>query len=57
LSITFLETVDVRVKTGEDDSDISLSITFLETVNARVKTGEDVSLHLFLYAHQRSQEK
>jgi hypothetical protein len=29
LSITFLETVDVRVKTGEDDSDISFSITFL----------------------------
>jgi hypothetical protein len=38
LSITFLETVDVRVKTGEDDSDISLSITFLENLDVRVKS-------------------
>jgi hypothetical protein len=38
LSITFLETVDVRVKTGEDDSDISLSITFLETVDVRASS-------------------
>jgi hypothetical protein len=38
-----LASVDVRVKTGEDDSNISLSITFLETVDVRVKTGEDDS--------------
>jgi hypothetical protein len=33
LSISFLQTVDVRVKTGEDDSDISLSITFLNEIS------------------------
>jgi hypothetical protein len=43
LSISFLETVDVRVKTGGDVLDISLSISFLETVDVRVKTGEDDS--------------
>jgi hypothetical protein len=43
LSITFLETVDVRVKRGEDDSDISLSITFLENFDVRVRSGEDDS--------------
>jgi hypothetical protein len=43
LSITFLETVDVREKTGKDASDISLSITFLETVDVREKTGEEDS--------------
>jgi hypothetical protein len=43
LSITFLENFDVRLITGEDDSDISLSITFLETVDVRVKTGKDAS--------------
>jgi hypothetical protein len=30
----------VRVKTGEDVSDMSLSITFLASVDVRVKTGE-----------------
>jgi hypothetical protein len=43
LSITFLETVDVREKTGKDASDISLSITFLENVDVRVITGEEDS--------------
>jgi hypothetical protein len=43
LSITFLASVDVRVKTGEDDLDISLSITFLENFDVRVITGEDGS--------------
>jgi hypothetical protein len=51
LSITFLETVNARVKTGEDVSDISLSITFLETVDVRIKTGEEKRLHLFLHEH------
>jgi hypothetical protein len=45
LSITFLENFDVRVRSGEDDSDISLSITFLETVDVRVKTDEDISFY------------
>jgi hypothetical protein len=44
LSITFLETVDVRVKTDEDDTGISLFISFLETVDVRVKPGEDDSV-------------
>jgi hypothetical protein len=49
LSITFLETVDVREKTGKEASDISLSITFLENVDVRVITGEedsDISYHV-----------
>jgi hypothetical protein len=43
LFISFLETVAVRVKPGEDDSVISLSITFLENFDVRVMTGEDDS--------------
>jgi hypothetical protein len=44
LSITFLASVDVRVKTGEDDLDISLSITFLENFDVRVITGTDIKV-------------
>jgi hypothetical protein len=33
----------VRVKRGEDDSDISLSITFLENFHVRARSGEDDS--------------
>jgi hypothetical protein len=39
----FIPVPDVRVKTDEDDSNISLAISFLETVDVRVKTGEDDS--------------